>query len=309
MALEKSRANRWVGAAILCVLGIFGLVLLLQLAAMLFGPSKSACTKQVCLAKFLEGPPAFNNEAMVNHLKKNFFTPPAAGDYNLSGFSSTEESFHEVIRYIKDYFKNKKNGIFVDLGAGDGEYNSISLELERSLGWTGLLVEPNEELYKRLLKKGRKATSAKICVSPFSYPVKLKLSYPAKDMSTELQIVQALGKTKLDQLAEKEESVEYKVFETQCVPLENLVYAADIRSSIDLLILDMAGSDLDVLISTKLEQIPEFEMIVIRAGGSDIGSELGGYFLERNMVVKKVFGRSPVDGIFVLIKFDARRDL
>ncbi|XP_068207814.1 uncharacterized protein [Palaemon carinicauda] len=309
MALDKSKANRWVGAAILCVLGIFGFVLLLQLAAAVFGPSKSACTKQVCLAKFLEGPPAFNNEAMTNYLKKNFFTPPAGRDYNLEGFAPAEDSFGEVVRYIKDHFQNKRNGIFIDIGAGDGEYNSISLELERSLGWTGLLIEPNEDLYRRLLKKGRKSISAKACVSPYSYPAKLKFSYPVKEMSSELQTVKALGQTKLDQLSKKEASTEYKIFESQCIPLENLIYAADIRSSIDVLILDMAGTDLDILISTKLDLIPELEMIVVRAGGAEIGTELGGYFLERNMVVKKVFGKSPEDGIFVLIKFDARRDL
>lgn len=62
----------------------------------------------------------------------------------------------------------------MELGAGDGEYRSFTLPLERDLQWTGLLVEPNPALYKRLLKKGRKAQLAKTCVSPYSYPAKVR---------------------------------------------------------------------------------------------------------------------------------------
>lgn len=309
MSVDKAKANRWISIAILGVLGIFGLVLLLQVAAMLFGPSKSVCTKQVCLAKFLEGPPAFNNEAMASHLRKNFFTPPAGGDYNLSGFAGTQSSIRQTIEYIKEYFHNKRKGVFVDLGAGDGEFHSITLDLEKNLGWSGLLIEPNEELYKRLLKKGRKAMSAKACVSPYSYPAKQKMTYPIVETASEEELIMTLGRTKLDQLVEKSKETKYETFEAQCVPLENLLYAADVKTAIDVLVLDMSGSDLDVLLSTKLDQLPELEMIVARANGADIATDLGGYFLERNMVVKKVFGNNAEEGTYILVKFDARRDL
>lgn len=48
--------------------------------------------------------------------------------------------------------------------------------------------------------------------------------------------------------------------EVQCIPLENLVYAAHLTKPIDLLVLDMSGSDLDVLLNTKLDQIPDIEV-------------------------------------------------
>lgn len=40
------------------------------------------------------------------------------------------------------YFKDKRGGVFVELGATDGVYNSNTLYYERNLGWTGLLIEP-----------------------------------------------------------------------------------------------------------------------------------------------------------------------
>ena len=48
--------------------------------------------------------------------------------------------------------------------------------------------------------------------------------------------------------------------EVQCVPLENLVYASGLTSTIDLVVLDMSGTDLDLLLNTKLDQVPEIEV-------------------------------------------------
>lgn len=50
-------------------------------------------------------------------------------------------------------------------------------------------------------------------------------------------------------------------------------------------------------------------MIVVRANGQDISDDVAGYFLERNMVMKKVFGHSTIEAIYVLTRFDARRDM
>ncbi len=40
------------------------------------------------------------------------------------------------------FFKSKRNGVFIELGATDGVHNSNTLYYERELGWTGLLIEP-----------------------------------------------------------------------------------------------------------------------------------------------------------------------
>jgi len=306
MAVDKARINKFVSLVLLVVLGIFGLVLLLQLAAVFFGPSKSACSKQVCLSRFLEGPPAFNNDVLANYLRTNYYTPPS-GQLKLSGINGRDEKFNNLLNFIKDFFKNKHGGTFVDLGAGDGEYKSLTLDLEQSLGWTGLLIEPHEELYKRLLKKGRNSQSAKVCVSPFAYPTKLKFGHPAATSLNEEEMLITMGQNKMKQLMEDIKDPE--VHDSQCMPLENLIYAAGITTPFDLLVLDMAGTDLDVLISAKLEQIPEFEMIVLHSNGASIGNDVSGYFLERNMVVKKVFGDNPKEVTYVLVKFDAKRDL
>ena len=43
---------------------------------------------------------------------------------------------------LENFFRGRRNGVFVDIGAYDGETFSNSLFFERTMGWTGLCVEP-----------------------------------------------------------------------------------------------------------------------------------------------------------------------
>lgn len=46
-------------------------------------------------------------------------------------------------RYLwENFFKTKTKGTFVELGATDGIYNSNTYFFEKTMGWTGLLIEP-----------------------------------------------------------------------------------------------------------------------------------------------------------------------
>ena len=46
---------------------------------------------------------------------------------------------------IRDFFKDKRNGFFVDVGANHYKNNSNTYYLEASLGWSGIAVEPQRE--------------------------------------------------------------------------------------------------------------------------------------------------------------------
>ena len=59
------------------------------------------------------------------------------------------------------------------LGAGDGEFKDLTLDMERDGDWTGLLVEPNPELVRRMKTKRRNVEIAQLCVSPVAYPYKV----------------------------------------------------------------------------------------------------------------------------------------
>lgn len=54
-------------------------------------------------------------------------------------------------------FKDKKGGVFVEIGAYDGLTQSNTLFFERHLGWKGICIEPIPEAFQKL-QKNRKCT-------------------------------------------------------------------------------------------------------------------------------------------------------
>lgn len=64
------------------------------------------------------------------------------------------------------FFFGKRNGVFVDIGAYDGEKFSNSLFFEQSMGWSGLCVEPQSAPFSKLVAT-RTAQCEQVCVSNF----------------------------------------------------------------------------------------------------------------------------------------------
>lgn len=60
-------------------------------------------------------------------------------------------------------FKNKKYGVFVDIGAHDGIAFSNTYFFEKELGWTGLCFEPLPHVFERL-KNNRTCACINACV-------------------------------------------------------------------------------------------------------------------------------------------------
>jgi FkbM family methyltransferase len=60
-------------------------------------------------------------------------------------------SQHEEEWAIRDYFQDKRNGFFVDVGANDYKLFSNTYYLESKLGWSGLAIEPQREYEKGYL--------------------------------------------------------------------------------------------------------------------------------------------------------------
>lgn len=54
--------------------------------------------------------------------------------------------------FVIFYFKNKRNGVFLDIGANDGIYLSNTYYLEKELGWTGICVEPIPDIFNKMNK-------------------------------------------------------------------------------------------------------------------------------------------------------------
>lgn len=54
-------------------------------------------------------------------------------------------------RFVNElFFKNKKNGVFLDIGAHDGKTGSNTYFFEKDLGWIGICFEPLPHLFEAL---------------------------------------------------------------------------------------------------------------------------------------------------------------
>jgi FkbM family methyltransferase len=78
-------------------------------------------------------------------------------------YNSTEDMVQKVVemmprarsQFLQDIFvalalNEKKNGYFVEVGVGSGERISNTYMLEKSYGWSGLLVEPNRSFHESI---------------------------------------------------------------------------------------------------------------------------------------------------------------
>lgn len=73
---------------------------------------------------------------------------------SINSIVAEEQQFYSQYQqdqYIyENFFKNKRNGVFVDIGAHDGVTLSNTYFFEKFMGWTGICVEPIPEVYDRL---------------------------------------------------------------------------------------------------------------------------------------------------------------
>lgn len=60
--------------------------------------------------------------------------------------------------------------MFLEIGALDGERFSNTLFFEKSLGWTGILIESNGNNFAGLIQKNRKSWLLNVCVDNVSEP-------------------------------------------------------------------------------------------------------------------------------------------
>lgn len=97
-------------------------------------------------------------------------TPPRPAEeveldakYGPGRFSENEEEW-----IIRDFFKDKRNGVFVDVGAGHYGSNSNTYYLERQLGWSGLAIEPLRHFEADYIKHRSRARFLPFFVSDVS---------------------------------------------------------------------------------------------------------------------------------------------
>ncbi len=86
----------------------------------------------------------------------------------ISSISASEVTYrgqHGQDQFVhENFFPEKKEGVFVEIGAYDGTTFSNTYFFEKKLGWKGLCIEPNPQAFNRL-KSARDAICVQGCIS------------------------------------------------------------------------------------------------------------------------------------------------
>lgn len=133
---------------------------------------------------------------------------------------------------VREFFKECDIGVFVDVGANDPIVDSQSFHLEKR-GWIGVLVEPLPRYAERLRKERKAKVYQVACGNPEQHGqmISLKVAGAFSTLASHLMV--------------PEQKVE-QLIDVKVVTLGSILADAGI-SHIDLLSIDVEGSELDVL--------------------------------------------------------------
>ena len=138
--------------------------------------------------------------------------------------------------------------------------------MERSLNWTGILIEADQKAYSQLASRNRKAYSLPVCLSTKPYPVEvinlilisikqklkllfylIKVVFNASDWSGSFIVDEDSLKQQLSEEDRNNVNTgQSNIYKVQCFPLYSILVAVG-RTEIDFFGLDVEGSEYKIL--------------------------------------------------------------
>jgi len=141
---------------------------------------------------------------------------------------------------LASFFKDVKNGFYVDIGAAHPDYLSVTKYFYIK-GWSGINVEPNQRLYDLILKSRPRDSNYKFAVSDSKKKTAVFREYLGDGLST------LSSEVKKDYSEDGESSVGYyNDYEVPVVTLESLL-KKDNPKTIHFMKVDVEGFEYEVL--------------------------------------------------------------
>jgi len=196
--------------------------------------------------------------------------------------------------FVLYYFKNKRNGTFIDIGANDGVSLSNTYYLEKDLGWSGICFEPIPDIFAKLDKnrtcmKINGGISDKESIEKFTFvdgP-----SHMLSGMSKEYD-------PRHRQRIEKEVSVlggKVVELDIQCYVLNDILEQHGMFD-IDYLSIDTEGNEFKILKTIDFDRF-NIQVMTIENNYNDVAQT--NYIISKGY---KLMGTLEADEIFVKIK-------
>jgi len=217
---------------------------------------------------------------LLSLVQKKFLLNKANDQYyNLENPDPKFDTSMGQAKAVREILNDKRDGFFVECGAFDGETRSNTLNLERELGWTGVLIEADPVNLMQCLEKNRNAWVVPACLSTSKETI--FVNYRAWGNIGSIVDHKELPN---DNKAKQDP---HKVIDVNCLPFSTILRALN-RTTIDYFSLDVEGNELDILKTISFE---EFDIKVISAEffhGSEAGlskSEMTTFMEEKGYFV------------------------
>lgn len=197
----------------------------------------------------------------------------------------------------KKIFKDKKNGVFIDVGAYDGKIYNNTLYFEENDNWSGINVEPNKHIFE-LLEKNR--------------PNCININTAVSDKEEELDFISVKGGPEMiSGLLENydprhEERLEFElkrdggeknIIKIKTKRLESIFDEYNIKK-VDYLSIDVEGAEMSVIKSINFDKV-FIDLIEFENNFLDVSKEIVDYLKEKNYIQCEII--NSVD-IFMLHK-------
>ncbi len=173
-------------------------------------------------------------------------------------FASTSFAYYSQIgqdRYLNEhFFKNKRNGVFIDIGAYDGITYSNSYFFEKELGWSGICIEPLKKPFKKL-KALRKCICINGCIADVAGMIDfIKVTSPHINTLMLSGMLSTYEPQHLQRMQQEivEMGGSFKIIKRSAYRFNDLMQQHNI-TAIDYLSIDVEGGELSILKSIDFD--------------------------------------------------------
>jgi FkbM family methyltransferase len=147
---------------------------------------------------------------------------------------SRGQCFQDVAALM--FASREESGFFVEVGTGDGELHSNTFMLERTLGWRGVLFEPDRRYHETL----RSTRTARLETRPAFSENDVRLRFLESSRSGALSTLEGYK-------GEDGRIRSGRTHEVRTVTLDRALEEAGAPRTIDFLSIDTEGSEMEVL--------------------------------------------------------------
>ena len=216
-------------------------------------PDKILTDREAGYMLYGEGKIERNTDTNLHEYIRSMTSRSTPGEPRRAGRSGRlHYSQHGQSQHVDKLLKGRRNGVFLECGAMDGERFSNSLFFEIYRNWTGILIEANPEQLRSLINRNRNAFVVRACLSITTRPQIMKYAVPHTNIGGALS--SALDDHVVKWFRKVARSNAMPEIYVQCFPLLSILDALDIYH-IDYLSLDVEGAEIEILKTVNWEKL------------------------------------------------------